>query len=99
MSRKCLLGGKAPQTGYNVSHSHRRTKRQWLTNMQNKALYSVALGRPIYTAIPACELRTVDRMGGLDNYLLSQPEHELAAPLRRLQKLIRQRQVAQAVAS
>ncbi|MBF0124831.1 MAG: 50S ribosomal protein L28 [Magnetococcales bacterium] len=94
MSRKCILGGKAPQTGNNVSHSHRKTKRQWLVNIQNKALYSVSLGRSIHTAVPACELRTVDRMGGLDNYLLGQPEQRLSAPLRRLQKLVRQRQTA-----
>ncbi len=39
MSKVCEVCGKGPQTGYNVSHSHRRTKRRWLPNLQKvKAL-------------------------------------------------------------
>jgi len=34
MSRKCFVCGKKPHTGMSVSHSHRRTKRQWLPNLQ-----------------------------------------------------------------
>ncbi|RII01135.1 50S ribosomal protein L28 [candidate division NPL-UPA2 bacterium Unc8] len=34
MSRKCDLCGKTPSTGFNVSHSHRKTKRRWLPNLQ-----------------------------------------------------------------
>lgn len=31
---KCAICGKEPATGYNVSHSHVRTKRRWLPNLQ-----------------------------------------------------------------
>jgi len=34
MARRCDLCGKGPQVGYNVSHSHVRTKRRWLPNLQ-----------------------------------------------------------------
>ncbi len=34
MSRVCDICGKGPRTGYNVSHSHRKTKRRWLPNLQ-----------------------------------------------------------------
>ena len=34
MSRKCYICDKQPQTGNNVSHSNRRTKRLWLPNLQ-----------------------------------------------------------------
>jgi large subunit ribosomal protein L28 len=34
MSQRCAVCGKAPQVGYNVSHSHVRTKRRWLPNLQ-----------------------------------------------------------------
>lgn len=34
MSRVCEICGKGPRTGYNVSHSHRKTKRRWLPNLQ-----------------------------------------------------------------
>ncbi|NOX97303.1 MAG: 50S ribosomal protein L28 [Nitrospirae bacterium] len=34
MSKVCDICGKEPSTGCNVSHSHRRTKRRWLPNLQ-----------------------------------------------------------------
>ncbi|MCX7845999.1 MAG: 50S ribosomal protein L28 [Dictyoglomaceae bacterium] len=34
MSRKCDICGKGPWVGLQVSHSHRRTKRRWLPNLQ-----------------------------------------------------------------
>ncbi|MCD5401129.1 50S ribosomal protein L28 [candidate division NPL-UPA2 bacterium] len=34
MSRVCDICGKEPSAGYNVSHSHRKTKRRWLPNLQ-----------------------------------------------------------------
>ena len=34
MARICELCGKKPITGNNVSHSHHKTKRRWLPNLQ-----------------------------------------------------------------
>lgn len=34
MARQCELCGKKPLTGYNVSHSKKRTKRRSLPNLQ-----------------------------------------------------------------
>jgi large subunit ribosomal protein L28 len=34
MARRCDICGKGPLTGHNVSHSHVRTKRRWLPNLQ-----------------------------------------------------------------
>ena len=34
MSVQCDICGKIPQVGHNVSHSHRRTSRRWLPNLQ-----------------------------------------------------------------
>jgi len=34
MSRRCDICGKGHQTGMSVSHSHIRTKRRWLPNLQ-----------------------------------------------------------------
>jgi large subunit ribosomal protein L28 len=45
MARRCDICNKEPSTGYNVSHSHVRTKRRWLPNLQRvKALQD---GRPV----------------------------------------------------
>lgn len=34
MSRRCFICLKKPSTGNSVSHSHRKTKRKWLPNLQ-----------------------------------------------------------------
>ncbi|MGH2773109.1 MAG: 50S ribosomal protein L28 [Actinomycetota bacterium] len=34
MSRVCDVCGKSPQTGKSISHSHRRTNRRWIPNIQ-----------------------------------------------------------------
>ena len=34
MAARCAVCGKGPQTGYTVSHSHIRTKRRFLPNLQ-----------------------------------------------------------------
>jgi large subunit ribosomal protein L28 len=38
MAKVCEVCGKKTQTGFNVSHSHRRTKRKLYPNLQNKKL-------------------------------------------------------------
>ncbi len=34
MARVCDICGKGKQIGYNVSHAHNKTKREWLPNLQ-----------------------------------------------------------------
>ncbi|MDD5448607.1 MAG: 50S ribosomal protein L28 [Actinomycetota bacterium] len=34
MSNVCEICGKKPSTGFNVSHSHKKTKRHWEPNLQ-----------------------------------------------------------------
>ncbi|MBF0339967.1 MAG: 50S ribosomal protein L28 [Magnetococcales bacterium] len=91
MTRKLTLGGKAPQTGYRVSHSHRRTKHAWLPNIQKRALFSMSLGQSFSMTLPTETIRSVDKAGGLDNYLMQLAPDTLNEPMRRLQARIRQR--------
>ena len=88
MANKSTLGGKAPQFGNKVSHSHRKSRRRWLVNVQTKNLYSLALGTYVKCSLPANMLRSLDRAGGLDNYLLGCTKESLDRPLRRIQELI-----------
>ncbi|MBF0624881.1 MAG: 50S ribosomal protein L28 [Magnetococcales bacterium] len=94
MARKLSLGGKSPQTGNKVSHSNRKTKRKWMPNMQKKALFSNALGRTIQSNISTSLLRTLDRVGGIDNYLLRTDPDKLTAHQRRLRLVIERRVAA-----
>jgi large subunit ribosomal protein L28 len=45
MARRCDICGKGPQVGYNVSHSHVRTKRRWLPNLQR--IRGLKQGKPV----------------------------------------------------
>ncbi|NLI76703.1 MAG: 50S ribosomal protein L28 [Candidatus Riflebacteria bacterium] len=38
MSRTCLICERGPQTFYQLSHSHRRSKRRWSINLQRKRI-------------------------------------------------------------
>nr|QCI06457.1 ribosomal protein L28 [Dictyurus purpurascens] len=40
MSKVCKISGKKPNNGYNVSHSHVRTKKKQNVNLQNKKIWS-----------------------------------------------------------
>jgi len=88
MSRRCDLTGKAFQTGHKVSHSNRKTKRRFLPNLCNVTMLSDALGRSVRLRVSANALKTVDRRGGLDAFLLKASDDELAPRVRELKRQI-----------
>ena len=69
MSRQCELSGKGVMTGNNVSHAKNRTKRKFLPNLCNVSLASDKLNQTIRFKVSAHALRSVEHVGGLDNYL------------------------------
>jgi large subunit ribosomal protein L28 len=42
---KCEICGKGPGFGYNISHSHRKTKRRWDPNVHR--VRTLVEGRPL----------------------------------------------------
>ena len=94
MSRRCELTGKGAQTGHRVSHSNRKTKRRFLPNLLNVTMISDALGRSIKLRVSANALKTVDHRGGLDAYLVSARNEDLAPHLRELKREIKKKQAA-----
>ena len=86
MSRRCELTGKTVMTGNNVSHAKNRTRRRFLPNLNNVSLVSEALGRSFKFKISASALRTVDRKGGLDSFLLKAKEDELSPTALKVKK-------------
>jgi large subunit ribosomal protein L28 len=86
MARRCAMTGKGVLVGHNVSHANNRTKRRFLPNLQDVSLLSDALGRSVRVRLTANGLRTVERHGGLDGYLLAAKVSQLpdeAVKLRR----------------
>jgi large subunit ribosomal protein L28 len=78
MSRRCELTGKGAQFGHSVSHSNIKTKRRFLANLVNVTMMSDALGRSVRLRISTNALKTVDRRGGLDAFLMKAKEVELS---------------------
>jgi len=88
MSRRCELTGKGVQTGNNVSHAHNKTRRRFLPNLQSKSLLSDTLGETIRFRVTTSAIRTVERQGGLDAYLLNAPDTVLSLSAQRTKRKI-----------
>ena len=69
-SRRGLYDGKDVGTGNNVSFSMRATKRTFKPNVFTKRVYSEILDSMIPFHLTTSTLRSIDKAGGLDNYLL-----------------------------
>ncbi len=91
MSRICELTGKGRQVGHNVSHANNKTKRVFLPNLQNVTLISDALERSFKFRVSAHGLRSVEHVGGLDNWLLKTSDDDLSLRARRLKREIKKK--------
>ena len=63
MSKICQITGKRAMGGNNVSHSLRRTKRQFNVNLFTKKFYYVEEDCWIYLKVSAAGLRIINRIG------------------------------------
>jgi len=100
MARRCAFTGKGVQSGNNVSHANNKTRRRFLPNIQETALYSDALGRMVRVKISTQAIRTVEHNGGLDAFLLGASDSALDQEALRLKKRIAKKvEAAQASAA
>ena len=88
MSMKCQLTGKTYQSGNNVSHAKNRTKRRFLPNLQNISFLSEKLGKKIQLRVATSAIRTVEKKGGLDEYLMNTSNTKLPLKALKIKKLI-----------
>ena len=91
MARVCALTGKKVQFGHNVSHSKRATNRRFEPNIQKVRLQSEALGQQLSLNIAARTLRTVQKKGGLDSFLLNTDDSKLQPGAVRIKNKIRRK--------
>ena len=89
MSRRCELTGKGPIVKNNISHSNVKTKAWMLPNIQKRRLYSDALGTFVTLRVATRTIRSIEHVGGLDRFILSQPTDSLSKRARGLQSRIR----------
>ena len=88
MSKICEISGKRPMSGNNVSHANNRTKRRFIPNLQNVKLYSSILQKHINLSITIRTMKTVEKNGGLDAYLIKTSNRNLADTALKIKKQI-----------
>ena len=88
MSKRCQITGKAVMSGNNVSHANNRTRRKFLPNLQVTTMQSEILGRSVKLRVSTSAIRTVEKHGGIDSYLIQARNSELADEARALKSEI-----------
>lgn len=96
MSRRCELTGKGLQVGHNVSHANNKTKKIYRPNLQTISFASEALGNSYRLRVSMNALRTVDRKGGIDAFLMDAKDTLLSTRALRLKRLIAKKSAAKA---
>jgi large subunit ribosomal protein L28 len=99
MSRRCGLTGKGVQAGNSVSHANNKTRRRFLPNLQDSALFSEALGTTVRLRLSTHALRSIEHNGGLDAYILGKRSDTMDDEMQRLKRRIKKRTAAKAVAA
>lgn len=94
MSRRCEITGKGVMSGNNVSHAMNHTRRRFLPNLQVVRLQSDILGERIRMRLSTRAMRTIDKKGGIDEYLLNTPDRNLTAEAKKLKRRIEKKQAA-----
>jgi len=92
MSKICDLTGKGVVAGNNVAHSNTKTKRRFQPNLQSVTLLSEALGCKLSLRIATSTLRTVQKRGGLDAFLLATDDAKLPPRALRIKRSVQRAQ-------
>lgn len=71
MSRRCELLGTGVMSGNKVSHSNRKTRRRFLPNLQTLAFKSEVLGVELPIKVTTATLRTINKYGNIDSFLVN----------------------------
>ena len=88
MSNRCQLTGKTYLSGNNVSHANNKTKRRFLKNKKKISFISEKLGKSIQLKVAASTIRTVEKKGGLDEFLLNTSNTKLPSEAKKIKKQI-----------
>ena len=88
MAKRCQITGKTVMSGNNVSHANNRTRRRFLPNLQATTMQSEILGRSLKLRVSTSAIRTVEKHGGIDLFLIQAKNSELAAEARSIKSEI-----------
>lgn len=85
----CELSGRGPVVKNLVSHSNIKTKSRAHINLQKRRLRSFILKEFIRLKVSVNTLRDIEHRGGLDSYLLKQPNYLLSKKALKFKNRIR----------
>ena len=71
MSKFCVISGKRPLVGNNVSKSNVKTKRRQFPNLQMKKIFIPELNKTVRLKLSVSAIKTIDKIGLL-SYLKKQ---------------------------
>ena len=92
MARRCDFTGRGVLTGNNVSHANNRSRRRFLPNLQHASLLSDILGETVQVRLSTGAIRTIEKRGGLDAFLLSTSDGDLGKKALVLKRRIKKAQ-------
>lgn len=98
MTRRCELTGKLPLSGQLRSHAENKTKRTFRPNLCDVTLMSEALNRKVKVRVCAQALKTVERRGGLDAFLMKAKKDDLSLKCQKLKRELEKAKSAEAAA-
>lgn len=88
MSRVCDLTNVGVLSGNKVSHSEIKTKRRFLPNLQNISLKSDVLNLTFNLRIATKTLRTINKYGSLDSFLVNYGYSKLSEKGKKLRRKV-----------
>ena len=92
MVKRCSITNKKPMSGNNVSHAVNKTKRRFLPNLQNVSFFSEILGKKIRLKVTSKGIKTVEKKGGIDSFLISSKDSGLTPEVIKIKKVILSKQ-------
>jgi large subunit ribosomal protein L28 len=72
-----------------VSHANNKSRRRFLPNLQDVSLMSDALGTTVQMRLSTRAIRSVEKRGGIDAFLLSTPAAKLGTKAREMRRRIK----------
>lgn len=88
MSRRCELSGVGVSFGHKVSHSEIKTNRKFKPNLRKVSFHSNYLGESFNFKVNAACLRSIEKIGGLDEYMTKISDKVLSDNAKKIKRKI-----------
>ena len=88
MARVCPLTGKKVLYGNRVSHANNKTRHRFMPNLQNVSFLSDILGIRVKARLSTNAVRTIEKNGGIDNYLKKTCDCMLSSRFKKMKKML-----------